>query len=92
MDYFIVAIATLSGLYFHWWLYVNIKRWINRDLALSMAPNDPQKQAYMLQKLAEAKTLKVKKAQLQGWLESAAAQYQPEPQQPEAPTVSALGR
>lgn len=46
MDYFIVAIATLSGLYFHWWIYVRIKRWINRDLALSMAANDPDKQSY----------------------------------------------
>ena len=49
MDYFIVAVATLSGLYFHWWLYVRIKRWINRDLALSMAAGDPQKQTYMLE-------------------------------------------
>lgn len=75
MDYFIVAIATLSGLYFHWWLYVRIKRWINRDLALSMAAGDPQKQTYMLEKLNEALTLKVKKAELQNWLQKAADQY-----------------
>ena len=75
MDYFIVAIATLSGLYFHWWLYVRIKRWINRDLALSMAAGDPQKQTYMLKKLNEALTLKVKKAELQNWLQAAADQY-----------------
>ena len=75
MDYFIVAIATLSGLYFHWWLYVRIKRWINRDLALSMAAGDPQKQTYMLKKLNEALTLKVKKAELQNWLQTAADQY-----------------
>ncbi len=48
MDYFIVAVATLSGLYFHWWLFTRIKRWINRDLALSMALDNPAKQAYML--------------------------------------------
>ncbi|WP_205340338.1 hypothetical protein [Denitrificimonas caeni] len=75
MDYFIVAVATLSGLYFHWWIYVRIKRWINRDLALSMAVGDPQKQAYMLNKLNEAATLKVKKAELHKWLQSAADQY-----------------
>ncbi|NLY13693.1 MAG: hypothetical protein GXZ10_08765 [Gammaproteobacteria bacterium] len=75
MDYFIVAIATLSGLYFHWWIYVRIKRWINRDLALSMASGDPQKQAYMLDKLNEAMRLKVKKAELQSWLQNAADQY-----------------
>ncbi|HHX33728.1 MAG TPA: hypothetical protein GX719_00450 [Gammaproteobacteria bacterium] len=76
MDYFIVAIATLSGLYFHWWLYARIKRWINRDLALSMAQGDSQKQAYMLDKLSEATALKIKKANLQSWLEEAAKQYQ----------------
>ena len=27
MDYLIIAIATLSGLYFHWWLFVRIRRW-----------------------------------------------------------------
>ena len=75
MDYFIVAVATLSGLYFHWWINVRIKRWINRDLALSMAAGDPQKQAYMLVKLNEALTLKVKKAELQSWLQKAADQY-----------------
>ncbi len=75
MDYFIVAVATLSGLYFHWWIYVRIKRWINRDLALSMAAGDPQKQAYMLEKLKEALTLKVKKTELQNWLQKAADKY-----------------
>ena len=75
MDYFIIARATLSGLYFHWWIYVRIKRWINRDLALSMAQGDSAKQAYMLDKLAEAQTLKVKKAELQNWLQNAADQY-----------------
>ncbi|MDY7218822.1 hypothetical protein TOI97_04460 [Denitrificimonas sp. JX-1] len=75
MDYFIVAIVTLSGLYFHWWIYVRIKRWINRDFALSLAPNDPDKQAYMLNKLNEAEALKIKKGELQGWLQTAADQY-----------------
>ena len=75
MDYFIVAIATLSGLYFHWWIYVRIKRWINRDLALSMAQGDTAKQAYMLDKLTEAHAMKIKKAQLQSWLQHAANQY-----------------
>ena len=65
MDYFIIAVATLSGLYFHWWIYARIKRWINRDLALSMAQGDVKKQSYMLDKLAEAQALKIKKADLQ---------------------------
>ena len=75
MDYFIVAVAVLTGLYFHWWIFVRIKRWTNRDLALSMAGDDPQKKAYMLEKLEEATALKVKKAQLEDWLQTAANQY-----------------
>lgn len=75
MDYFIIAIAVLSGLYFHWWIYARIKRWIKRDLALSMASGDPKKQAYMLNKLAEATSLKIKKAALHSWLQEAADQY-----------------
>lgn len=75
MDYFIVAAAVLTGLYFHWWIYVRIKRWINRDLALSMAGSDQQKKAYMLDKLAEATALKIKKVELQNWLQKAADQY-----------------
>src|SRR5690606_42011690 len=27
MEYFIIAFAVLSGLYFHWWLMVRIRRW-----------------------------------------------------------------
>lgn len=82
MDYFIVAIATLSGLYFHWWIYVRIKRWINRDLALSMAANDPDKQSYMLNKLDEAGKLKISKKDLPTWLQNAADQYSTAPTQP----------
>ncbi|MDF9777241.1 hypothetical protein OKW11_004198 [Pseudomonas baetica] len=33
MDYFIIVVMTVAGLYFHWWLYVRIKRWMDRDLA-----------------------------------------------------------
>ena len=45
MDYFIIAATTVAGLYFHWWLYVRIKRWSDRDLALSLAGSDPLKRA-----------------------------------------------
>ena len=75
MDYFIVAVAVLTGLYFHWWIYARIKRWINRDLALSMAGDDQQKKNYMLDKLAQAAALKINKAELQSWLQKAADQY-----------------
>ncbi|MEG0967467.1 MAG: hypothetical protein RSD81_12230 [Pseudomonas sp.] len=75
MDYFIVVVTTLAGLYFHWWLYVRIRRWMDRDLALSMAGTDEGKKAYMLECLDNAKAQKVKRAELATWLEREAAAY-----------------
>ncbi|WP_422422627.1 hypothetical protein [Pseudomonas sp. GZD-222] len=75
MDYFIVVITTLAGLYFHWWLYVRIRRWMDRDLALSLAGADEGKKAYMLECLDNAKAQKVKRAELAAWLEREAAGY-----------------
>lgn len=77
MDYFIIAITTLAGLYFHGWLYVRIKRWMDRDLALSLAGNDEHKRAFMLQRLDNARAQKVKRKELAAWLERAAADYRP---------------
>lgn len=77
MDYFIVAVLTLTAIYFHWWLYVRFKRWGDRDLALSMAGADAQKKAWMLERLAEAQAQKLKGAALQAWLERVAADYKP---------------
>ncbi len=75
MDYFIIFIATASGLYFHWWLYVRIKRWADRDLALSMAEGDPGKRDFMLEKLEQARTEGIKRKDLERWLQRAAASY-----------------
>ncbi|MDX5371177.1 MAG: hypothetical protein LPK18_01895 [Pseudomonadaceae bacterium] len=75
MDYFIVAVTTLAGLYFHWWLYVRIRRWMDRDLALSMAAGDPDMQAHMLAKLDEAKRLGIGRRKLEDWLHQAARDY-----------------
>ena len=75
MDYFIIFTATASGLYFHWWLMVRIRRWSDRDLALSMAGADAVKRTYMLEKLEQAKQQKVPRKQLQSWLEKAAGEY-----------------
>ena len=69
MDYFIIIVTTIAGLYFHWWLYVRIKRWVDRDLALSLAGTDEQKKQFMLQQLAEAQRQKVKRRDLPQWLE-----------------------
>ena len=75
MDYFIIFIATASGLYFHWWLMVRIRRWADRDLALSLADGDAAKRAYMLERLEQAKQDKVPRKQLQAWLEEAAGEH-----------------
>tara|TARA_R110000868_G_scaffold118013_3_gene313176 strand:+ start:310 stop:546 length:237 start_codon:yes stop_codon:yes gene_type:complete len=75
MDYFIVAITGVAGLYFHWWLYVRIKRWMDRDLALSLAGDSAVKRSYMLVRLAEAQAAGIKRSALPAWLEQAAAQY-----------------
>ncbi|OEC37489.1 30S ribosomal protein S3 [Pseudomonas sp. 1D4] len=81
MDYFIIVVTTVAGLYFHWWIYVRIKRWMDRDLALSMAGDDPQRRTYMLEQLEAAKAAGIKRKALQVWLEQAASRY---PQPPQA--------
>ena len=75
MDYFIIVATTVAGLYFHWWLYVRIKRWADRDLALSLAGRDEQKKDYMLRQLVRARELRIKRRDLPQWLEAAAAGY-----------------
>lgn len=77
MDYFIIFITTAAGLYFHWWLFVRIRRWSDRDLALSLADGDAGKRAYMLEQLARAHELKVRRSDLAAWLEQAARNYRP---------------
>lgn len=75
MDYFIIAITTFAGLYFHWWIYVRIKRWMDRDLALSFAGQNEGKRAYMLDQLVRARQQKVPRRELANWLEDAAGRY-----------------
>ncbi|TMU70196.1 hypothetical protein FGA82_28530 [Pseudomonas fluorescens] len=75
MDYFIIVVTTAAGLYFHGWLYVRIKRWMDRDLALSLAGKDEDKRTFMLEQLANAQAQKIKRRDLPKWLEAAAAGY-----------------
>ncbi|MCQ4273222.1 hypothetical protein [Pseudomonas kuykendallii] len=75
MDYFIIAVVTLAGLYFHWWLYVRIRRWTDRDLALSLGGDDKDKRDYMLQRLQQARSEGIKRRDLPRWLERAADDY-----------------
>ncbi|WP_434558364.1 hypothetical protein J3P95_19390 [Pseudomonas sp. Z5-35] len=83
MDYFIIVATTVAGLYFHWWLYVRIKRWMDRDLALSLAGQDEQKKTHMLKQLARAREQGIKRRDLPQWLQAAAAAY-PEVKAPNA--------
>ncbi|MBK60212.1 MAG: hypothetical protein CML01_15655 [Pseudomonas sp.] len=75
MDYFIITIVTLAGLVFHAWLFIRFRSWADRDLALSLAGDDPQKRAWVLQRLSAAKDARVKRKDLQAWLESELALY-----------------
>ena len=74
MDYFIIFITTVTGLYFHWWLYRRIRRWTDRDLALSFGGDDPAKRAYMLERLQEAQARRLKRKALVTWLAQGVAE------------------
>jgi len=75
MDYFIIVVTTAAGLYFHWWLFVRIRRWMDRDLALSLAGDDAGKREYMLHCLLLARDEGVSRRRLPEWLQQAAEDY-----------------
>lgn len=75
MDYLIIAVVSFSGLYFHWWIYRRIQLWVRRDLALSMAGDDPQKRQWMLECLQQASQQKVGKKQLEVWLQQRSVEW-----------------
>ena len=75
MGYFIVAITTVVVIALHVGLYWKIRRWMDRDLALSLAGEDVSKQSHMLVKLEEARRTGVKRRDLPAWLQQAAAEY-----------------
>ncbi|WP_312842164.1 hypothetical protein [Stutzerimonas nitrititolerans] len=77
MDYFIIAVTTLAGLAFHGWLLVRFRRWADRDLALSLAGNDPQKRAWALERLAQAKAEGIRRKELESWLRRELDGYTP---------------
>ncbi|MOA67562.1 hypothetical protein D3C78_1948030 [compost metagenome] len=68
-------VTTVAGLYFHGWLYVRMRRWMDRDLALSLAGDDVRKRDYMLQRLQQARVEKVKRKDLAAWLAREAQAY-----------------
>ena len=75
MGYFIVSITTVVVIALHVGLYWKIRRWMDRDLALSLGGEDAAKRAHMLAKLEEARRSGVKRRDLPAWLQQAAAEY-----------------
>ena len=73
--YFIVVVTTVVVIALHVGIYWKFRRWMDRDLALSLAGDDAAKQAYLLARLEEARRTGVKRRQLPAWLETAAAEY-----------------
>lgn len=75
MGYFIVVVTTVVVIALHVGLYWKIRRWMDRDLALSFGGDDADKRAYLLRKLEQARTEGVRRRDLPVWLEQAAAEY-----------------
>lgn len=75
MDVAIVVVVSLLAIALHVVLYLLFRRWMDRDLALSFAGNDPGKRDYMLQCLQRAKGAGIRRADLPAWLEREAADY-----------------
>ena len=74
-DWLIVAAVTVPALLLHAILFVLVRRWMDRDLALSLAGEDPARRAWMLERLAQARRQGVRRRELPAWLEHAAAGY-----------------
>jgi len=74
LDYVVVGVVSLLALAMHVVLFVLVRRWMDRDLALSMAGDDPARRAWMLEKLAQAKREGVRRRDLQAWLERVASE------------------
>lgn len=75
MDVAIVVVVSLLAIALHVVLYLLFRRWMDRDLALSFAGDDPGKRDYMLQCLLRAKGAGIRRADLPAWLEREAADY-----------------
>ncbi|MBN8793503.1 MAG: hypothetical protein J0I01_14865 [Stenotrophomonas nitritireducens] len=78
MDLAIVLVVSLLAIALHVVLYVMFRRWMDRDLALSLAGDDEDKRRYMLDCLRRAKAEGVGRRELQAWLEREAARYGPQ--------------
>ncbi|WPU56557.1 hypothetical protein SQW19_02805 [Stenotrophomonas acidaminiphila] len=77
MDLAIVLVVSLLAIALHVALYLLFRRWMDRDLALSLAGDDAGKRRYMLDCLQRARRDGVRRRDLPAWLEREAARYEP---------------
>ncbi|WP_202922338.1 hypothetical protein [Pseudoxanthomonas koreensis] len=77
IDYLVVGVVSILAIALHVVLFVLFRRWMDRDLALSMAGDDPARRAWMLEKLAQARRERVRRRDLAAWLRQAAAGSDP---------------
>ncbi|MDH7453173.1 hypothetical protein QF205_08855 [Luteimonas composti] len=75
MDVAIVAVVSGLALALHLVLFLLIRRWMDRDLALSFAGEDAGMRAYMLDSLATARRERVGRRALPDWLRARAEAY-----------------
>ena len=71
----IAIVVSALAIALHVGLFVLFRRWMDRDLALSFATDDPNFRAYMLQRLQQARQERVKRRELAAWLARAAGDY-----------------
>lgn len=71
-DLAIVLLVSALALALHVVLFVLVRRWMDRDLALSFAGDDAGRREYMLRCLRRARAEGVKRRDLPAWLERAA--------------------
>lgn len=75
VDLAVVLLVVLLAIASHLILFVLIRRWMDRDLALSFAGEDQARREFMLQRLRQAKAEGVKRRDLATWLERVASRY-----------------
>ena len=69
IDLAIVAVVSALAIALHVALFVLFRRWMDRDLALSLAGDDPAKRSYLLQRLRHAKRERITRKALAAWLQ-----------------------
>jgi len=73
LDHLLVAVVSGLAIALHVGLFLLFRRWIDRDLALSHAGEDPARRRWMLEQLQLARRQRVRRRDLPEWLARAAA-------------------